>query len=106
MGVADHESDGHRLPEGPPETEHDAPDHAHARVWQYDVPDYLPSRRPQTIGGLLEHVRYGLEDIARHRGDERQHHDREHEASREHPDAEGWALEQKSDERERPDVLD
>jgi hypothetical protein len=47
VGVADDERHGHRLAERAAEPQHDAADHADARVRQHDVPHDLPGRRAE-----------------------------------------------------------
>ena len=95
--VADHECHGHGFAERAAETEHDAADDAGSRPWQHDVPDDIPLRRAGGVGGFFERRRRHLKHFAHHRGDERQHHDREHDAGGQETDAIRRALEQRAD---------
>ena len=78
--VADDERHRHRLAERAAEAEHDAADHADLGVRQHDVPDDFPGRRADAVRRFLEHRRHDLEHVAHHRGDERNHHDRQDDA--------------------------
>ena len=95
-GVADDEGDRHRLAERAAERQHHAADHADPRVGDDDVADDLEGRRADAVGRLLQHRRHRLEDVARDRGDERQDHQREHEARGQHAVAERRPGEQNS----------
>ena len=99
MRIADDEGHGHRLAERAAEAEHDAADHADAGVRQYDVARDLPGRAAESVGRFLENGRHGFEHIARNRGDEGQHHDRENEPGGEHADAIRRAREQRGENR-------
>ena len=46
-------------------------------IRHHDVAEHLPRRAADTVGGLLQHRRHGVEHVARYRGDEGQHHDGE-----------------------------
>ncbi len=85
--VADDERHRHRLADGAAEAEHDAADDAGLGVRQHDLPDDLPGGRTERVGRLLQHRRRHLEDVAHHRGDERDHHDRQDDPGREQADA-------------------
>ena len=75
--VADDEGHRHGFAERAAERQHDAADHADARIGDHDVADDFPGGAADAVGGLLQHRRHGLEHVDRDRGDERQHHDRE-----------------------------
>ena len=98
--VADHEGDGHGLAERAAEPEHDAADHADPRIGQHDVAEHFPGGAAEPVGGFLEHRRNRVEHVARDRGDERQHHDREDEARGQHADAVGRTGEQRRQQRD------
>ena len=106
MSVADHERDGHGLAERAAEAEHDAADHPDAGVGTTTCQMTSQVVAPRAVAGLLEHIGHGLKDIAHHRRNERQHHDREHQAGGQHPDAERRPLEKPPDQGSGPSVLD
>src|SRR5215471_7705479 len=93
--VADHEGHRHGLAERPAEPQHHAADDPDPRVGQHDVANDLPCGAADAVGGFLEHGRNGIEHVARDRGDEGQHHDRENEAGSQHADAIGRAGKQR-----------
>ena len=64
-------------PSARPSAEHDAADHADAGVGQHHVADDFPGGAADAVGRFLQHRRHRLEHVARDRGDEGQHHDRE-----------------------------
>ena len=78
-------------PSARPRPEHHAADHADTRIGQHDIAQDFPGRAAKAVGRFLEHRRHGFEHIARDRGDERQHHDREDQAGGQDADAVGRA---------------
>ena len=105
MGVAQHEGDGHRLAQRAAHAQEDAADHRRAGVGQHDVPDHFGGGGAQRVGRLLQAGGHGEEDFAHHRGNERDHHDRQHDAGREHADAQRRAAEQRAQHRPGAHVL-
>ena len=95
--VADHEGHRHGLAERAAQTQHDAADDAGARIRQHHVPDDFPLRRAEAVGRLLQRARRGQKHLAHHRGDERQHHDGEHEPGGQQTDAIGRPAKQPAD---------
>jgi hypothetical protein len=93
--VADNESHRHGLAERPAKPQHHAADDPDPRVGQHDVANDLPRGAADAIGRLLEHGRNGIEHVARDRGDEGEHHDRENETRGQHSDAVGRAGKQR-----------
>jgi hypothetical protein len=72
------------------------PINADLGVRQYDVPHHFPRRRADAIGRFLQYRRDDFEYVAHHRRDERDHHDRQNDARRQHANAVGRALEQRT----------
>src|SRR6516165_10413758 len=88
--VADHEGHRHGLAERAAEPQHHPANDPDPRVGQHDVANDFPGGAADAVGGFLEHGRDGIEHVARDRGDEGQHHDREDQARGQHADAIGW----------------
>ena len=95
MGVADDEGHRHGLAQRAAKPEHNPADDADAGVRQHDVAHDLPSGAADAVGGFLQHGRHDIEHIARDRGDEGEHHDREDQARRQDADAVGRASKQR-----------
>ncbi len=93
--VADDEGHRHRLAQGSAQTQHDAADDPGLGVGQHHLVDRLPGGRTQPVGGFLEHRRRDLEDIAHHRRDERDDHDRQQDAGRQQAQTDRRPLEQR-----------
>ncbi len=104
MRIADHEGDGHGFAERAPEPEHDAAGHTHLGVGQHHLPHHFPGGRADRIGGFLEHRRHHVKDVAHHRSDERDHHDRENDAGRQQADPHGRAGKERADQGECADM--
>src|SRR5258708_1396155 len=104
--VADHEGYRHGLAERAPEPQHDAADDPDSRERQHDVAHHFPGSAADPIGGLLQHRRHGFEHLPRDRGDERQHHDGQDQARREHADAVGRSREQSRQPRNVAEYVD
>ena len=58
-----------------------------ARKRQHDAPHHFPGRAAHSVGRFFERRRNRLEDVARHRRDERQNHDRQNQRGGEDADA-------------------
>ncbi len=71
-----------------------------AGVGDDDVADHLPGGHAHARRRFAQHHRHGQEHVAGDRGDEGQHHDRQHDAGGQHADAIGRAAEQQADPRQ------
>ena len=74
--VPDHHRDRHRLAERPAEPEHDRADDAGAGV-EESHPDRFPAGRSERVRAFALRLWHCLQHFARHRGAERNDHDRE-----------------------------
>ena len=78
--VADQDRHGDRLADRPAEAEHGAADDARATVGEDSQADHLPAGRAEPERGLLVVGRHGRHHLTADRADDRQDHDRQHEA--------------------------
>ena len=85
--VADDVRDRHRLAEGAAEADEHGADDAADGVAQADLAGDLPRGGAHAVAGLLDHGGHHAQHVARDRRDERQDHEREHDARREDADA-------------------
>ena len=85
--AADEIGDRHGLAERAAETDEHGADDAAVGVGHADLAHDLPRRRAHAVAGLFRDARHHAEDVTRDGGDERQHHEREHDAGREDGDA-------------------
>ena len=95
--VADDHGDGHGLPKRPAEAEHGRAEQAAAGIADDGDADRLPMGRAERIGRLALQVGNRAQDLAGDGGDDRQDHDREHDAARQHADPVDLPLENRQE---------
>src|SRR6218665_43999 len=105
VSIADHEGPRHGFTERAAQSQHDPADDPLLGVGQHHAAPHRPGGAAQAVGGLAQDGRDDLEHIAHHGGDERQHHECEHDAGRQDAETIGAAAKQKTDQRHGSEQL-